>query len=365
MNASQGFTLKLGNSVTGSPETLSSIRSDIFHRGNQKIRAIVVSAPGKGIYFSDKVTNLLEAIYNQKDVLLREELISELLKGFQKLAIDLGTCIEEKFSADIFLELKQVYKTRDYVLSRGEYVTAYLMGRFFGLPVVDPMTAGIVIDDSGVINNITTMIFPEENFVMPGFYGRDDISFDVRIFPRGGTDISSAIVACATNTILWRLTSSPLCYADPEIVQNPRVITCLHYDDLLAMSQIVHNVLHSNAVMLCKKYQIPIHIGTMQRITRITGDVAPDFAGVHSLNGIFTPKELLHNFDSSLVTVVVLGTGMIAKSGYISRITSLISYISISAIWSPPSSGIVYLFLDRKDRESAVRSLYDGLCKSY
>ncbi|MBP6925984.1 MAG: aspartate kinase [Candidatus Pacebacteria bacterium] len=362
MEKVSNFTLKLGNSITGNPEMLFKIRGYVQSH-DCKIRAVVVSAPGRGKYFSTKVTDLLEGIYDTKDVAVREGLVQDLLKGFRNLAIDLGIYIDDKLSVEMFTQLCHVHTNRDYILSRGEYMTAEILGNFFGLQVVQPVQH-IFIDTLGNFTGDVGNTFPEFPFIMPGFYGRAIESHDVRIFPRGGSDISAAFVAVATGTTLWRLTSTPLCYVDPAIVIKARYITCLHYSDLLIMAELNKDVLHPSAVVLCQKHKTHIRIGTLREVTEITDSVMPAFAGIHSPKDFYVPDEIKYAFPSNIRAVVVLGSGMVGKSGYVSRMSSVLSGITIHAIWSPPASGVVYFFVNEANRMSTIRLLYSELCHS-
>lgn len=73
--------------------------------------------------------------------------------------------------------------------------------------------------------------------VIPGFYGSMP-NDTIRTFSRGGSDITGAIVARSTNSVIyenWTDVSGVL-MADPRIVDNPDVIDVITYNELRELS---------------------------------------------------------------------------------------------------------------------------------
>lgn len=346
MRRTQPHTIKLGNSITGNPQQLSILKSHILQE-KISVRALVVSAPGKSEYFPEgKVTDLL--IQGKYDA---------VKQGFRRLADDLQVVIADDLWDAWFVYSMVHQSLPDYIQSCGEFITAQILRKLFCMELCLP-NVHISIEKNGDFHAGNT--FPSAPFVMPGFYGRsaDDVNL-LRVFPRGGTDISAAIVAAATGTTLFRFTDTPLRYADPRIIPDARVITSLHYDDLLALADIVKDVLHPIAVRHCKDCNVPIHIGTLNEVTVIDGNVAPDFTGVHSSTDLYVPSGMDRLVDVSLRTVALVGTGMVGKAGFLGRACKALESVSVASVWSPPHEGIIYFFVDTADREKAIRLLYD------
>ena len=128
--------------------------------------------------------------------------------------------------------------TTEYIVSRGEYFTAQLMSEYLGLPFAD--AADYVrfhhdgtLDMQRTCDRIHDLVVREGSFVLPGFYGAT-AEGDVRLFSRGGGDITGAIVARALNADLYENWTdvSGFLTADPRIVKRPRSIRRITFDEM-------------------------------------------------------------------------------------------------------------------------------------
>jgi aspartate kinase len=98
-------------------------------------------------------------------------------------------------------------------------------------------------------------------YVVPGFYGRD-VQGRIKTFPRGGSDITGAVVARAVGAALYENWTdvSGLLMADPRVVDNPRSIAEVTYRELRELSYMGATVLHEETIFPASEAGIPIHI---------------------------------------------------------------------------------------------------------
>jgi len=97
-----------------------------------------------------------------------------------------------------------------------------------------------------------------KNIVVPGFYGVDDRG-EIRTFPRGGSDITGAIVANIAGASVYENWTdvNGVFTKNPNFYSAARHHTELSYDDAEKMDVMV---LHSDCIKYVKHANIPIVI---------------------------------------------------------------------------------------------------------
>ena len=231
-------------------------------------RYVVVSAPGKRFSGDIKVTDLL---YKCSDALESGDM--ETFKAtFEKIRIrflniqtELGKDVGIKAGLDKVEAEMLAGAGRDYCASRGEYFAALIMAAVLEVPFVDA-TEFIRFDKDGVLDNATfelgeKVLSQYHSAVIPGFYGLG-ADGKVKTFSRGGGDISGSIVARSVSATLYEnWTDVSGFYAcDPRIVQSPKWISELTYQELRELSYMGANVLHSESIFPVRSAGIPIRI---------------------------------------------------------------------------------------------------------
>ena len=97
--------------------------------------------------------------------------------------------------------------------------------------------------------------------VVPGFYGSFPTG-EIKLFSRGGSDITGSILAMAVEAEKyenWTDVSGVL-MADPRIVNNPKRIAEVTYDELRELSYMGASVLHEETIFPIRELEIPIYI---------------------------------------------------------------------------------------------------------
>ncbi len=257
--------LKFGGTSMANADSIKQVASII--RADKQNRFTVVSAPGKREKSDIKVTDLLYACYNEKLETGKCDKSLEVVKRRFDDIID-GLKINLDMSP-YFADIRNNINTgasKDYVASRGEYLSAILTAGYLDLPFIDAAEL-IKFDMHGVFQSeLTNEICAKKlknfkNAVIPGFYGQMP-NGEIKTFSRGGSDITGSIIARAAEAEVyenWTDVDGFLA-CDPRIVDNPVGISMLTYKELRELSYMGANVLHSDSIFPVRKCDIPINI---------------------------------------------------------------------------------------------------------
>ncbi len=230
-------------------------------------RFIVVSAPGKRHKEDQKITDLLLACQDLAEKNLEiESVYNHIRERCIQIVENLNVSIN---IIDLLDEVeKGIIKNpcKDYVASRGEYLSGKIMAAWLGATYIEP-SDHIIFTDEGHINPKTyenLAAFTKEKdglFVVPGFYGRDTKG-NIKTFSRGGSDITGAIVARAVSADVYENWTdvSGFLMADPRIIKNSKRIETISYKELRELSYMGATVLHDEAIFPVKDVGIPIEI---------------------------------------------------------------------------------------------------------
>ena len=282
-------------------------------RGDERRRFVVVSAPGKRHAQDQKITDLLltcwhlatqKLDYSQPLRFIRDRynLIA------QELGIAPGTWALDAASAELGKLASGdpgTLASRDWMAARGEFLLALLVADFLGATFV-PAGECVRFDEEGLLDPVTYRNLAarvEEDaaqesplFVVPGFYGRDHRG-RIKTFPRGGSDITGAVVARAIGAELYEnWTDVPgLLMADPRVVQSPRPIGEVTYRELRELAYSGASVLHEETIFPASEAGIPIHIrntnqpgATGTRIVGARDSSSPSIVGIAGRVGFST-----------------------------------------------------------------------------
>ena len=154
---------------------------------------------------------------------------------------------------------------RDWIVSRGEYLSARLMADLLGFEFVDAKD-WLLFDAAGRIRQAASYaalgsLADGRKIVTPGFYGALPDGA-VHTLPRGGSDVTGALAAAALHADLyenWTDVAGVLA-ADPRLIQNPAPVGQLRYEELQTLSRVGMQILHEDAVAPVRQAQIPLRI---------------------------------------------------------------------------------------------------------
>lgn len=228
---------------------------------------VVVSALGKRNKEDYKITDLLYILeshvkYSVSYTDIWDLIYNRFVEVRNELNIDF----------DIESELNKIKKElnkntqEDYLVSRGEYLTAKLMASYLGYTFLDSKDL-VIFDYNGNLNEEETQKRINEAFkvnnkiVVPGFYGAY-VNGEIKLMSRGGSDITGSIFANAINAGIYENFTdvSGILACDPKLIDNPRSISEITYQELSELSYMGANVLHEDTVYPVQKLNIPINI---------------------------------------------------------------------------------------------------------
>lgn len=255
---------KFGGSSLAGAECFARVRQIVLSDPSRRV--IVVSAAGKRHSGDQKITDLLYLCHAH---LQYGASCWELWRRVSERYLEIrdGCALQ----IPIEQELEAIYASlspatgRDYLASRGEYLSARLMAELLGFAFVDAAEwlrfdcAGRVLYDESYA--ALQSLADGRKIVTPGFYGRLP-SGAIHTFSRGGSDITGSLAAAALHADVYEnWTDVPgVLAADPAIVPQPRTTPYLSYRELQALAGVGMQVLHGEAVEPVRARQIPLHI---------------------------------------------------------------------------------------------------------
>lgn len=257
------ITCKFGGTSVAGSEQIRQVAA-IVHADPRR-RFIVVSAPGRRTPEDPKVTDLLyawhDAVRSAHDT---AHAFAPIRQRFEAIASELDITGADE-ALDAVEKQGAQGGTRDWVASRGEYLSARLIAEALQARFVDAADF-IRFTPQGRLDPETYRLGAETLqgeglFVIPGFYGRDSEG-QIKTFSRGGSDVTGAIVARAVHASAYENWTDVdgLMMADPRIVDAPRSIREVTYQELRELAYMGASVLHDEAIFPVREASIPIHI---------------------------------------------------------------------------------------------------------
>ena len=337
-------------------------------RSDAARRYVVVSAPGKRFSGDIKVTDLL---YKCSDALESGDMetfrqtFDKIRVRFLNIQNEIGKDVGVKEGLDEVEAQMLAGAGRDYCASRGEFFAARIMAAVLEVPFVDA-TEFIRFDKSGALDPITfelgaKVLGAYEKAVVPGFYGLG-ADGKVKTFSRGGGDISGSIVARSVMACLYEnWTDVSGFYAcDPRIVDSPKWIAELTYQELRELSYMGANVLHSESIFPVRSAGIPI---------RICNTFRPDEAGTYIV------KKSTRDMREVVVTGVAGKKGftsitleksmMNSEVGFVQKVLAVIGKHGISFEHLPSGIDTMSLVIDNEFLKNGIlQTLIDEMTKA-
>ena len=261
-------------------------------------RVVIVSAAGKRHAADHKITDLLYLCHAHLQYGVScWDLWRRIADRYREIRD--GCCLTLPIEA----ELDAIYAAmrrdtpRDWIASRGEYLSARLMADLLGFEFVDAKD-WLLFDAAGRIRQAASYaalgsLADGRKIVTPGFYGALPDG-KIHTLPRGGSDVTGALAAAALHADLyenWTDVTGVLA-ADPRLIQNPAPVGQLRYEELQTLSRVGMQILHEDAVAPVRQAQIPLRIcnthdpenpGTLVRPQMEPGEGQICFAGRRQL----------------------------------------------------------------------------------
>lgn len=256
---------KFGGSSLASSEQFKKVKSIIDSSPSRKV--VIVSAPGKREIRDNKITDLLYLTYSHLKYHVDYSNVFNLIKErFYE--------IENSLSLDVdldneFMKLEKKMKegiSEEELVSRGEYFNAMLMASYLGYKFIDSKDVIFFNYDGSVnvkksLDAIKAAYNTYEKIVISGFYGSYPDN-TICLFSRGGSDVTASYVSLALEADKYENWTdvSGFYMADPKIVNNPRHIKEVSYDELRELSYMGASVLHEETILPLIDTNIPLEI---------------------------------------------------------------------------------------------------------
>lgn len=305
---------KFGGSSVASSQQFEQIKQII--ELNPKRRVIVVSAPGKMDGAKAKITDLLYLLYEHIKYDIEYDYIMEQIKA---RFIDIKNNLSLSYDVDSYFNevSSQLTKTvdRDWLVSRGEFVTAKLMSEYLGYTFVDSYQHIFVNYDKKIdytkTEDVMKKVPLDNGIIMPGFYATTPNN-DVTLLSRGGSDTTASIVAYALDAEAYEnFTDVDGVYVtDPTIVKEAKIIPSLNYSEIKELSYRGAKLFHQEAINPVAKKDIPIIIKNTNRPeekgTIITSETTEKTHTVTAISGKkdFTIFNITKNGDDDKTAIL-------------------------------------------------------------
>ena len=257
--------LKFGGSSLASSEQFAKVK-DIVQSDSER-EVVVVSAPGKRDADDNKITDLLYLLHAHIKYGVSHETVRAMItERFVEIKKSLGLSTDIEGIINETLDKVDKRTSDDFIASRGEYFCALLMSEYLGYTFADA-TEWVTFDYNGKVNNSASEKKLRElkkkhgKLVTPGFYGALP-SGDIKVFPRGGSDITGALAASYLNADIYENWTdvSGILMVDPRIVPDSKIIARVTYDELRELSYMGASVLHEDTVFPVRLKDIPVNI---------------------------------------------------------------------------------------------------------
>ncbi|MBR2067246.1 MAG: aspartate kinase [Solobacterium sp.] len=323
--------VKFGGSSVANATQFQKVKDIVCKEKERKY--IIVSACGKESFEDYKVTDLLYLCEAHIRYHVSYEslftLVEDKYKRIKK-ELDLQIDLEKEFNV-IKTAMDKGNITTDFLVSRGEYLTAKCMAEYIGADFVDAADI-IVFDYDGEVNFEETKkriqkIKTKNKIVIPGFYGALPNGM-VKVMSRGGSDVSGSVIANVVDADMyenWTDVSGVL-VADPRIIHHPMRIDYITYSELRGMSYMGANVLHDHAIFAVRQKGIPINI-------RNTNE--PDNPGTIIVDHIDKKKDkplavtgIVGKRDFSIITLTKNHSS--AEIGFLRKVLSIFEVYKVS-----------------------------------
>ncbi len=320
---------KFGGSSVSDAEHFRKVKAIV--EADPARRYVVVSAVGKPNKQSDKITDLLYLVdAHRKYHVDSSQLLATIEGRFVEIAeeLNLSFPVHEEFDK-LREELDSV--SAEYLISRGEWFTAQLMAEYLGRPFVDAADV-VVFHHDGTLNmeitceRVQNLIAQKKTFVFPGFYGAT-VDGRICLMERGGGDITGAILAQAVDADLyenWTDVSGFLA-ADPSIVENPRSIKRITFDEMRELSYMGASVLHEDAIFPVREASIPIQIKNTndpEAVGTTIRETAHDATDEHLITGVTGMK--------GYVSIYISKNKLSAERGIVARTLAIFDRYGIN-----------------------------------
>lgn len=358
--------VKFGGSSLADAHQFKKVKDIILSDEQRKV--IVVSAPGKRFKSDNKITDLLYLCHaHVKYGVSYDTIFNTIKERFEEIneALGLGVDLNKEFKA---IKDNISKDNLDYIVSRGEYLSALLLSKYLGYDFIDARDFISFKYDGSIDFEMTKTRFDSlklkhRTMVVPGFYGLG-VSGRIKIMSRGGSDITGSILADLLDAEIYENFSdvSGILSADPSIIKNPKSIPIITYAELRELSYLGAKVLHEEAIFPVKAKNIPINIlntnhpedkGTMILHDTYEYDMTHE---VSMITGISGKKDF--------ISITVYKSGSSAMVGFIKKALEILEEYKVSVENMPCGIDSFSLIVSKDSVNDILYEMVDEIKKA-
>jgi len=364
---------KFGGSSLSSSTQLKKVSKII--QNDSDIGAVVVSAPGKRFEDDIKVTDLLIALHANKITgLPYNEALDAILSRYEEIitGLEIDFNLLDKFRKTILSYLENISdndRLLDALKSCGEDFNAQMLAEYLSqegtsAKYYSPEEAGIYVSDESSnaqlldesYDKIAELKNREEVIVIPGFFGISK-NGNIVTFPRGGSDISGAIVARGLNAEMYEnyTDQSHIYSAHPGFIDNPHAIEELTYREMRELSYSGFGIFHDEALEPLYQVKIPVMIKNTN---------APEIEGTK----IVSKRELIKDIpvigiscDVGFTAISVKDYLMNRQVGYMRKLLQIFENHQVSVEHMPSGIDNISIIVRNKNLEGKAESITEDI----
>ncbi len=258
---------KFGGKTTTSLDAIKNVMQ-LKNQNNDRV-VFVFSAIGKENDNDEKITDILikctEQFKKKKDTTKCFDIIKnkfdELLKK-TNVKVDIKKQIN-KIKNKFFKN-----KNKNYLISRGEYLTSLIMSKYLNLHFVP--AEKIIFFNKKTLNvkktykKLNYYLKKYKKIVVPGFYAIDE-NKNIKLFSRGGGDITGAIIAKVLNYSVYENWTDivGIKQINPKLKKGAKQIKQISYKEAYLMTSYDTTVIHKDCAKILKDTKTLIKINSI------------------------------------------------------------------------------------------------------
>ena len=355
---------KFGGSSMADAVQLRKVRDIVLSDPARTV--VVVSAAGKRSKDDHKITDLLYLCHAHLQYGVNGDNIFSMVQSrYCQIRDELGLSTDLEAEFDRLRRQMASGVSQDYLVSRGEYFSARLMADLLGFTFVDA-AQWLKFRLDGTVDQeqsyaLLHTLAEGRAIVTPGFYGTLPDG-TVKTFSRGGSDITGALAAAALDADVYENWTdvSGILMADPRIVENPKPIERITYNELRELSYIGAQVLHEMTVFPVREKNIPLNIRNTNRPHDPGTMIQERFDEAAASEGFIT--GIAGRKDFTIVTIAK--TGMSSEIGALRKILEIFEQYGVCVEYAPNGIDSISLVVSASKVEHCLYSLLGDLQKA-
>lgn len=364
---SKKIVCKFGGSSVENAQQIKKVANIV--KDNKQRKFVVVSAPGKdekyGVKITDHLLNISNPTHLSDKSIGTDDSKQAVLEKFTTLLKDLSIT-DKTFIDDLQKDLDTPLtgeKREAFLASRGEKFNARAIANYFnsigiktklclpediGFMVTNEYLSAKVLPQT--YKNLEMLDKNEEVSLVPGFYG---ITKDkqIAVLSRGGSDLTGGEIAYSINASLYENWSDidGVYDADPRIVDDADVVQRLTFKEIRLLSSKGFNVFHFDAMINCKKRNIPINIRNTNKPSANGTMILTDRVPMEHIVGIAQLNDMAY--------VYVEKDGISDEAGFTEKLLSIFNRYKIITHYYPTDKDDIAVLISQDDLEGNINNL--------